>query len=113
MAVLNKYKDAIPKDAVYIGRGSRWGNPFTHLKGTKAQFVVADRDEACDSYARWIKQEIKEGRVTLPDLASLHGKDLVCYCAPARCHGHALEKLAVWAYARLQVKETTAESFVR
>ena len=26
--LLNKYKDNIPSDAVYIGRGSKWGNPY-------------------------------------------------------------------------------------
>lgn len=28
MAVLNKHKHGIPQGAVYIGRGSKWGNPF-------------------------------------------------------------------------------------
>lgn len=28
MAVLNKHKHGIPKGAIYIGRGSKWGNPF-------------------------------------------------------------------------------------
>lgn len=26
--VLNKHHAGIPADAVYIGRGSKWGNPF-------------------------------------------------------------------------------------
>ena len=26
--VLNKYKDGVPTNAVYIGRPSKWGNPF-------------------------------------------------------------------------------------
>ena len=104
MAVLNKYKQAIPSDAVYIGRGSRWGNPFTHLKGTSAQHVVKDREAACMAHAQWIKQEIREGSVTLQDLAELHGKDLVCFCAPKACHGDNLEKLALWAHNKLNPK---------
>jgi hypothetical protein len=26
--VLNKHRDGVPAGAVYIGRGSKWGNPF-------------------------------------------------------------------------------------
>lgn len=33
---------------------------------------------------------------------SSEDKDLVCYCAPARCHGHALEKDAAWAVETLK-----------
>ena len=37
--VVNKYKESYD---IYIGRGSKWGNPFTHLsdKKTQADFVV-------------------------------------------------------------------------
>jgi len=75
---------------VYIGRPSKWGNPFSHQDGTLAEFKVGTRDEAVDAYAEWIK--------TQPDLlASLHelrGKVLGCWCAPKRCHGDVLVVLA-------------------
>ena len=50
--VVNKYKESYD---VYIGRGSKWGNPFTHIsdKKTKADFVVSSRDEAIESYRDW------------------------------------------------------------
>lgn len=37
--VVNKYKEDFD---VYIGRGSKWGNPYTHIKDktTKAEFIV-------------------------------------------------------------------------
>ena len=39
--VLNRRTDTIPPGAVYVGRPSKWGNPFTHLSGTTlAQFRV-------------------------------------------------------------------------
>ena len=55
--VVNKYKE--PYD-VYIGRGSKWGNPFTHIsdKKTKADFVVNSRDEAIESYREWIVKHL-------------------------------------------------------
>lgn len=91
MTVYNKRDPRTPSNAIYIGRGSKWGNPFTHLTGsTLAIYRVATRDEAVDQYEKWI--------LTQPHLmASLHelrGRDVVCYCAPARCHGDVLTKLA-------------------
>lgn len=78
--VLNKYKDNIPKDAVYIGRPSKWGNPFIIGKD-------GDRVEVYNKYLNWLSnnEELKrQARL------ELRGKDLVCYCAPLKCHGDAL-----------------------
>lgn len=76
--VYNKYANP-PKDAVYVGRGSPWGNPF--VIGTHG-----DRDAVCEKF----EQEI------LPtlDVSALRGKDLVCFCAPKRCHADSLIKAA-------------------
>lgn len=95
MAVLNKHKVGMPAGAIYIGRGSPWGNPF----------VIGEhgtRDEVCDKFKRHLWEEIKAGRVKLQDLADLKGKDLVCFCAPVRCHGHDLERAAAWAAKTLE-----------
>lgn len=99
MAVLNKHKDHIPLEAIYIGRGTKYGNPFPMSK-------KSDRPEVIDKYKRYIKHQIKMGNVTLQDLAGLHNKDLVCFCAPLPCHGHVLEKLAAWAYDKLNPMQT-------
>ena len=55
--VVNKYKESYD---IYIGRGSKWGNPFTHIsdKKTKADFVVNSRDEAIESYREWIVKQL-------------------------------------------------------
>lgn len=90
MRVYNKREKNIPEGAVYVGRPGKWGNPFTHKKGTRAQTLVATRDEAVSKYREWI--------LTQPELmGSLHnlkGKDLVCWCAPAACHADVLLELA-------------------
>ena len=104
MVVLNKHKSGIPEGAVYIGRGSMWGNPFTHLKGTAARYVVKDRDEACDRHKEWLKDQIRSGEVSLEQLAGLHNKQLVCFCAPLRCHGDTLVQAAAWATEKLANK---------
>lgn len=38
---------------VYIGRPSKWGNPFSHKAGTLAQYRVASREEAIARYREW------------------------------------------------------------
>ena len=82
--VLNKHKDAIRKDAVYIGRPSKWGNPF--IIGPDG-----DRTDVIEQYYAYIMDTPK-----LYDAAKkeLRGKDLVCFCAPRACHGDVLLLIA-------------------
>jgi hypothetical protein len=78
---------------IYVGRPSKWGNPFTHIadKKTAAQFVVSSREEAVEAYRLWITEG--EGKHLLEDLPELKGKVLGCWCAPKSCHGDVLLKL--------------------
>jgi len=77
--VHNKYHNTAGPNAVYIGRGSPWGNPF--MIGPHG-----DRDTVCDRF----EQEV----LPLLDVSSLRGKDLICFCAPKRCHGDAILRKA-------------------
>lgn len=75
---------------VYIGRGSKWGNPYTHIKGkTKAKFFVDSREESIEKYEEWIRQQPE----LLKDLHELKNKRLGCYCRPHKCHGDILCEL--------------------
>jgi len=74
-AVYNKHHRNAPPGAVYIGRGSSYGNPF-----------VIGRDEVCDKFEREVLPSL--------DATALRGKSLVCYCKPARCHGDAILRKA-------------------
>lgn len=77
---------------VYIGRPSKWGNPFSHLtKSTRAEFLVATRDEAVEAYREWITKG--DGQHLLADLHELKGKILGCWCKPKSCHGDILVEL--------------------
>ncbi len=68
-----------PDDVVYVGRGTPWGNPFKIGKdGTRA--------EVCDKFEKNILPNL--------DVSELRGKNLVCWCAPARCHADALLRKA-------------------
>lgn len=83
--VLNRHRDGHPEGAVYVGRPSPFGNPF-------AIGPDGDRDAVMDRYLTWLA-----GQPGLIDRArrELAGRDLVCWCAPARCHGHLLRDLAL------------------
>ncbi len=74
---------------VYIGGGSKWGNPFSHKTGTLAQFKVSSRKEAIEKYEEWIKTQ----DYLMENLAELKGKILGCWCKPQSCHGDVLKKL--------------------
>lgn len=90
--VVNKYKE--PYD-VYIGRGSKWGNPFTHIKDkqTKAEFIVATREESIEKFREYIIERISNGEVKIDDLLELAGKRLGCFCKPKSCHGDVLVEI--------------------
>lgn len=68
---------------VYIGRPSKWGNPFVIGKdGT--------RDEVIAKYEQYIKSRTG----LMAALPELKGKTLGCWCSPAKCHGDVLANLA-------------------
>lgn len=76
---------------VYIGRPSKWGNPYSHEQRTSAKFKVNTRDEAISAYRIWITEG--EGKHLLSDLNELDGKILGCWCKPKSCHGDVLVEL--------------------
>lgn len=73
-----------PAGAVYVGRPTKWGNPFVVGKdGSQARCV--------ELYREWMMYQPKlreEAR------RELKGKDLVCWCAPKPCHADVLLELA-------------------
>lgn len=82
--VLNKTRiPSLTCDEVYIGRPSKWGNPFIIGKdGTRAEVI--------EKYEHYIRKNKK----LMEDLWELKGKNLVCFCAPLACHGDILLRLA-------------------
>lgn len=77
---------------VYIGRPSKWGNPFSHQPGTKAKYKTKTRREAIQKHKEWITEG--EGKHLLEDIHELKGKILGCWCHNKACHGDILVKLA-------------------
>lgn len=77
---------------VYIGRPSKWANPFYWKEGSLAKYVVSSREEAISKYKEWILTQPE----LLKDLGELEGKTLGCWCNyPAQdCHGRILLEMA-------------------
>jgi hypothetical protein len=67
----------------YIGRPSKWGNPFTLNAARNREAIIA-------SYEAWLRKQ-PELMAALPEL---RGKVLGCWCAPKPCHGDVLLRLA-------------------
>ena len=82
--VLNKRNVRDMTGKVYIGRPSKWGNPYMIGKdGT--------REEVIEKYESW--PFVGKSDLRFLDLMELVGKDLVCWCAPLPCHGDVLLRL--------------------
>lgn len=80
-----------PRDAVYVGRPSRFGNPYKVDESLRALSLDEQRrhlDATFGQYLRakpWLVREIR---------TELAGKDLVCWCAPLPCHADILLRVA-------------------
>lgn len=68
---------------IYIGRPSKWGNPFEIGKDVTREEVIA-------KYINWLETQPQ----LLAALPELKGKILGCWCSPKECHGDILAELA-------------------
>lgn len=74
---------------IYIGRPSKWGNPYSHKIGTRAKFLVSSVDEAVEKYEEYARNNPE----IMNSLDELENKIIGCWCAPNKCHGDVLIKL--------------------
>jgi hypothetical protein len=106
------------KNSIYVGRGSKWGNPFkvgSYLNAWGKAFLAIKLTDATPEsihkiyhsgifdtpislekslewYEIWITFMIKEKKL---EINELKGKDLVCWCPlTSQCHADILIKLA-------------------
>lgn len=76
---------------VYIGRGSDWGNPYSHVDSPLVRWLVSTRAEAIEEYEKYVREERPD---LVARLGELRGKTLGCYCKPLLgCHGDVLVRL--------------------
>jgi hypothetical protein len=84
---------------IYIGRGSKWGCPYTIIKDrpTLASEIVDSKEEALAKY----KEYVLNSPELMDSLDELEGKTLGCFCMPSDgsfpipfiCHGQVLVEL--------------------
>lgn len=73
--VHNQHARTAPPGAVYVGRGSPWGNPFR---------IGSDGDRST------VIRKFEEMTLPTLNLRLLRGKHLICFCAPLACHADIL-----------------------
>lgn len=87
----------MPAGAVYVGRPTKWGNPFKVSNGDcnhpdcgPRSHPVITRQMAVDSYRRWLS-----AGVVVEAVRELRGKDLCCWCPlSSPCHADILLEIA-------------------
>ena len=77
----SRYKLDAP-GSVYVGRPSRWGNPYSIGRD-------GDREQVIAKYRAWIAERPE----LVDELAALNPHTLVCWCAPLPCHADVLKEL--------------------
>lgn len=108
-----------PPNTVYVGRGTKWGNPFKlinnkwYLTWGISEFGIGG-EPTIEDVLRWYEKLFKNGKVRLTeitnvqyyfneyhkrfkflDLSELKGKNLMCWCKlDSPCHADILLKLA-------------------
>lgn len=90
--VVNKYKEEYD---VYIGRGSKWGNPHKISEHK-------NRDQVIEEYRKYLWKQIQTGGITIGELLELDGKRLGCFCKPKNCHGDVIVRAINWAKQKYQ-----------
>ena len=73
----------LPDGARYIGRPSRWGNPFKLGRD-------GDRDEVMAKYATWLNEKLADETFRKELIKLSKATALVCWCKPEACHGDLL-----------------------
>jgi hypothetical protein len=105
ITVVNKYKHQPTDHDVYIGRGSVFGNPYSHLDSKHGVIKTETREEAIELFEKFLKYtmatkdsndlkvtELKQGMKELVELAEKQDVNLVCFCKPKTCHGDIIKE---------------------
>jgi hypothetical protein len=75
----------MPKDAIYVGRPTGFGNPYSVTEGLTVEEAVTKYEKMCQEnlpFRMRIKEELK-------------GKNLACFCSLDKaCHADVLLKIA-------------------
>lgn len=82
-----------PPNSVYVGRPTKWGNPFSHMESSHAMHIVPSRAAAIRAYSKWIHAP-EQSKLRADMRRELKGKHLICWCAPFACHAEIIRDIA-------------------
>jgi len=88
----------MPPGAIYVGRPTKWGNPFRVGQANPCGTITQDHRHAASLYAGFAPQH---EMLIAAAKDELRGHDLVCWCPlvdkdgqPVPCHADVLLELA-------------------
>lgn len=89
----------MPEGAVYVGRPTRWRNPFAVVSANLVRDPHGNEWSCAPGEARGVAvrlfREYVWDHLTETDVDALAGRDLVCWCPPDQpCHADVLLELA-------------------
>ena len=95
----------MPENTVYVGRPSKWGNPFevgeivslsmAMRSGLHPSCIVRDRAAAVEFFRKTLMQDAAKYDSTVDCIIELRGKNLACWCPLDQpCHADVLLELA-------------------
>ena len=75
-AVHNRHHGTAPRDAIYVGRGTVWGNPYiVGIDGTREEVLT-----------KFMAGALSDQHLLERARRELRGRHLVCSCKPNSCH---------------------------
>lgn len=85
----------MPPNTVYVGRPTKWGNPWVPLQFALKRDPPRTRQYAVKVYREFLEaNQASSERWRLP-IAELRGKDLACWCPLDQpCHADVLLEIA-------------------
>lgn len=98
MQILNRHhiEGRWPANAVYIGRGTPFGNPSSVQEAGSREQAIADYRYHLESVIGRVERGTADARdrATYDAIRGLREHhDLVCSCAPKPCHGHVIREI--------------------
>ena len=74
----------MPPNTVYVGRPTKWGNPFVKI------FDGDDREQLVRLYRGWLRNGVWSGDLFAEAKKQLRGRDLACWCPLVDSEGNRI-----------------------
>lgn len=101
----------MPANTVYVGRGSKFGNPYDWRQGLEVGNEAWAKGAAVDLYREFLRSHRGPSAPTDDEIAALRGKNLACWCKQEEpCHADVLLALANGTHGQAAPAPSPSES---